>query len=312
MNHELWRVDTRSREGFRTSEQDRQEGESLIGAVLEQRYLIESFMGRGGMGLIFVAQDLNEGRHVVIKMIKSSELQRNMQTTVKRFRREAIGLMQFRHPNIVTILDYNFSNDIAPFIVMEHIDGFTLFEFMKQFPTGLPIEVFLGFMENLCSAVSLIHENGIIHRDIKPHNMMVEIHSGAFVLKLLDFGLILFQHALSVEGPISLTNPNEVLGTPGYMAPEQCLGHKVSYASDIYNLGLIAFELVTGKPPFEDRELEKLLVKHIHEVPALVSKVRPDVPTSLGRVIARALDKDPAKRHSSSGLFWQALRLGAK
>ncbi len=311
MTDELWRVDSGARAKSRISEEDRKEGESLLKYTLSRRYLIESFIGRGGMGLIFVAQDLDEGRRVVIKMIKSSELKRDTAVTVKRFRREAMGLMQFKHPNIVTILDFDFANEVAPYIVMEHIDGYTLFEFMKQFPDGLPIDVFLGFMEHLCSAVSLIHENGIIHRDIKPHNMMVEIHEGAFVLKVLDFGLILFQHALKVEGPLGLTNPNEVLGTPGYMSPEQCLGIKVNYASDIYNLGLIAYELVTGQAPFVEKQLEKLLVQHIHHLPEPVSKLRKDVPASLGRVIARALEKEPTRRHSSSQLFWQALRLSA-
>ncbi|MCB1041489.1 MAG: serine/threonine protein kinase [Acidobacteria bacterium] len=312
MNEELWQVFSRARSGARTTEQDRKEAESLIKTLLSRRYLIETFIGRGGMGLIFVARDTEDGRSVVIKMIKSSELKRNLSSTMKRFRREAIGLLQFRHPNIVTILDFDFNNDVAPYIVMEHIDGFTLFEFMKQFPSGLPLDVFMVFMEHLCSAVNLIHENGIVHRDIKPHNMMVEIHEGAFVLKLLDFGLILFQHALNVEGPTSLTNPNEILGTPGYMAPEQCLGHKVTPAADVYNLGLIAFELIVGKAPFVESKLENLLVKHIHEVPPAISKFRDDVPASLGRVIAKSLEKDPSRRQANGQLFWQALRLAAK
>jgi len=292
--------------------------DKFLGTTLDGKYLLSKVLDAGGMGYLYHAEPtadhpglhgVEPGSPMVIKLLPVSELDGQRQHPfMTRFQREAVGMSQFRHPNIVSILDYNLEHPQTPYIVMEYVDGYNLKEFMKQFPHGLPLEAFLLFMEQICTACSLIHSKSIIHRDLKPHNIMLHIVDGSFQIKVLDFGLILFEHVISPDGRLNLTRKGEMIGTPVYMSPEQCLGRPITHLSDIYNLGLIAYEFLAGQPPFLGNSLEELVNQQVNIAPKPLGFLRPDLPPRLVLSIEKAMDKVPSMRYGSSMGFWKAIQ----
>ncbi|MCB1052376.1 MAG: serine/threonine protein kinase [Acidobacteria bacterium] len=285
-----------------------QQKDKFLGVTLDDKYRIHTILDAGGMGYLYLAETATSGDRVVVKLLPVEQLEgQKAHPFMTRFQREAVGMSQFRHPNIVSIIDYNLEHPSTPYIVMEYIDGYNLKEFMKQFPNGLPLEAFYLLMEQICMACSLIHSKSIIHRDLKPHNMMLHIVNGEFEVKVLDFGLIMFEHVVSPDGKLNLTRKGEMIGTPVYMSPEQCLGRPITHLSDIYNLGLIAYEFLVGRPPFEGNNLEELVNLQVNEPAKPLAYLRPDIPARLVWAVEKAMDKVPSMRFGNCMGFWKAI-----
>jgi len=269
-------------------------------------YQVLNLVHDSGMGRIFKALHVPSGQIVILKTLLRQKKE-SLDSTLKRFEREAKALARFDHPNIVAILDYRLDGE-HPFIAMEYIQGITLRDYMDRFPGGMPLNRFYLIMSQLCDAVNLIHDHGIIHRDLKPKNMMVRRGpDGRPQLKVLDFGLILFDRLAFPDGGQGLTLKSEIIGAPAYMSPEQCKGESVKHLTDIYNIGLIAYELLSGKHPFNGRNLNEIILQQVQTRPLPLNVVRPEVPSHISAAIGRALEKDPEKRYFSTKALWLAL-----
>ena len=277
-------------------------GEDLLYSVLGDKYLLESILQEGNMGSVFMANRIADGEVVVVKTIP-----REGSPFFERFKREAEGLLKFNHPNIVQVLDFEFSPGKQPYIVLEYVDGVTLKAFLADFPKGVSLPFFFNIFQQLCDVLTVIHERGIIHRDFKPANIMLRETEEGYRVKVLDFGLILFARKYFPEAELRLTQRGAFLGTPTYMSPEQCQGNEVTFRTDLYNLGLTAYEMLAGHPPFEGNDLREMLMLQINRMPKPLNKLRADLPPALARAVQTALAKTPQNRFSSCWEFWHAL-----
>jgi len=279
----------------------------LVGKEVGGRYIIEAVLGEGGMGVVYTCRHKVLKKKFVIKVIRIAQFDPRSGIALKRFKREAQAIARVEHPNVVQVVDYDVLPDNTPYIVMEFIEGMDLERFMKQFPEGMPVELFRGFMNQLCDAMETVHKCGIVHRDLKPSNIMVQQTGNAYHLKILDFGLASLRTKGQETSHFRLTTAGQMLGTPAYMAPEQCREMDVSDQTDIYALGLIAFEMLTGKPVVQGRSFLDLIRKQIREIPPLVSEIRSDVSTELSSGIEMALQKRPEDRLESMSSLRQIL-----
>jgi eukaryotic-like serine/threonine-protein kinase len=263
--------------------------------LLPDRYSSPQAIGRGGMGEIFRATDTALGRAVAIKVLD----QRFAEDAPvrQRFTREALAVARLSgNPNIVTIYDVGEYRD-RPYIVMEYLGGGSLQERIKEGP--VPPGQALQWLEQAASALDAAHREGVIHRDVKPANLLLDRHDRMHVA---DFGIA------SAAGFDSLTQTGTVLGTASYLSPEQAMGERTTPASDLYSLAVVAFELLTGRRPFEGDSVAAAAAAHVTaEVPS-VCDVNPEMPCELDPVFARALAKDPSRRYGSAAEFVAALR----
>jgi serine/threonine-protein kinase len=267
-------------------------------------YRILRRLGKGGMGEVFLAEDTKQhGRKVALKVLPE-ELTRS-QSRLRRFKQEARAVLALNHPNILTVFEIGESAD-GYYIATEYIEGETLRQCLWREP--LRLDEALGVAIQVAMALEAAHAAGIVHRDIKPENIM--LRQDRFVrdrfVKVLDFGLAKLTDRESsstdpeaVTIPITETNPGLVMGTSGYMSPEQALGESIDARSDIFSLGVVLYEMVAGEPPFKGRTDSHTLVSIIeHEPPPLTQRV-PNVPRQLERIIAKALAKDRHKRYQT-------------
>lgn len=278
-----------------------------IGTLLGNRFHIKSVLQQGGIGTLYLADDQQTGQLAAIKTLRLSNLGERTQALFRRFQREGKILSLCQHPCIVKVLDYDFLDPTLPFIALEFIEGLTLRDYMKRFPTGLPLNRFLPLMKQLCSAVYRVHSQGIIHRDIKPGNMMIKQEGHSLRLKLLDFGLILIERSIGPDADTRLTQKGQLLGTPAYMSPEQCRGEATTQESDIYNLGLIAYELLAGHPAIDGSNIQNLIDNQIEKMPQAIHERRSNIPNPVSDAIQTAIAKAPSKRFHSAKDFWAAL-----
>ncbi len=269
-------------------------GQSLYGKTLDH-YQVLSLLGAGGMGEVYLARDTRLNRQVALKLLPAQFTQDA--TRIKRFEREARAASALNHPNIITIHDIGLSGN-QHFIATEYVEGKTLREMLA---TGrLTAKEALNIATQICSALSAAHAAGIVHRDIKPENVMLRRDGYA---KVLDFGLAKLAetpHAQALTGDLSKTNPGTVLGTAKYMSPEQALGQDVDARSDIFSLGVMLYELLTGVPPFKGASIASTLDAIIHHQPVPLTTVQPDLHDELERILARALEKDRELRYQSA------------
>lgn len=277
------------------------------GTVLADRYRIERLISRGGMGAVFEATQLGLDRSVAVKMLLPT-LSRD-ETVQERFRREARSAATLRHPNIIQIFDYGISEH-GPYIVMEFARGKSLRAFLRE---GLPtINQTVELMEQICSAIDSAHSAGIIHRDLKPDNIIIEQQaSGNFSAKVLDFGIAKIREAQAEEidtEVINLTGAN-IIGSPVYMSPEQSLGLELDARSDVYSLGIVLYEMLTGQTPFGNAPLGTILLHQINSRPQSVSSLRQDISPVIESIVMKALAKDRGYRFFSAEEFARALRL---
>lgn len=259
----------------------------LIGKRISGRYQILRVIGGGGMANVYLAEDIILEREVAIKVLRFDFANDN--EFIRRFRREAQSASSLDHPNIVSIYDVGEEEDIY-YIVMEYVEGMTLKEYITANGPLHPKEA-LRIMEQIVSAIAHAHHNHIVHRDIKPHNILID-HMGN--IKVTDFGIAT---ALSST---TITHTNSVLGSVHYLSPEQARGGLATKKSDIYALGIVLFELVTGRIPFEGESAVSIALKHLQtETPSAI-RWNPAVPQSVENVILKATAKDPFHRYESA------------
>ncbi len=256
-------------------------------------YQIISQIGRGGMATVYKAYHAAVDRYVAIKII-SNQLAGNAEF-LKRFQQEARLIAKLEHPHILPIHDFGEAEGV-PYMVMRYLEAGTLKERLKT--NALTLAEIDRLFSQLADALQYAHENGVIHRDIKPSNVMLDKRGTVF---LTDFGV-----AKMLEGSSGLTATGTVTGTPDYMSPEQAQGLKVDNRSDVYSLGIVLFEMLTGHVPFEAETPLAVLFKQIQEPPPPLSIVRPDLPYQLEAVLLKALTKNPADRFASITNFHEA------
>lgn len=271
--------------------------DSLVGQVIDKRYKILSVIGEGGMSVVFKAHDMTADRNVAIKVLNESADSDGH--AVKRFLNESKAISMLSHENIVKIYDVSVGKELK-YIVMEHVDGNTLKGYMDKKGKKLSLEEALGFTEQILLALEHAHSKKVIHRDIKPHNIMV-LKNG--FIKVTDFGI-----AKTPSGDtISMTD--KALGTVYYVSPEQASGRETGTFSDIYSVGVMLYEMATGKLPFYADSPVTVAMKQINEEPEPPCKVCPDLPRGLEQIILKAMNKNPEARFKSAHSMLRAVRI---
>ena len=352
-----------------------------VGQILDDKYRLERLLGQGGMGAVFLATHLGTDRYVALKLI-APQLMRN-QEFVERFKREARAAGRLRHPNVVDVTDFGFSGegqDRVAYLVMEYLDGCTLSDVLAE-ENRLPLYWVVDILEQVCGAVQEAHQQGILHRDLKPDNIWLEPNGlGGYRVKVLDFGiaklaesgnalpaitelsaplqptaaaasleaatLIYSSDATTDDGEATqimppaeqqtrvldsardtaarpqetaaalgtaasgLTRIGAILGTPLYMSPEQCRGERLDARSDIYSIGVIAYQMLTGAPPFTG-DTSSVIRAHNDLQPTPVRELNKKLPKRVSRMVMSALEKDREKRPPTAIAFAHAVRANA-
>ncbi len=261
--------------------------------LLGGRYELDGVVGRGGMAEVYRARDIRLDRIVAVKTLRE-DLARD-QTFQARFRREAQSAASLNHPSIVAV--YDTGEDMSgstpvPYIVMEYVDGRTLRELLRDDRRLLP-ERALEITDGVLRALDYSHRNGIVHRDIKPGNVML---TRAAEVKVMDFGIA---RAVS-DTQATMTQTAQVIGTAQYLSPEQARGERVDARSDLYSTGCLLYELLTGRPPFTGDSPVAIAYQHVRENPIPPSRVDPEIPAWADAIVLKAMAKDPADRYQSA------------
>jgi len=358
--------------------------ERYVGHVLDDKYRLERLLGRGGMGAVYLATHMGTDRYVALKLI-APQFMRN-QEFVERFKREARAAGRLRHPNVVDVTDFGFSgegNDRVAYLVMEYLDGCTLSDILAE-ENRLPLYWVVDILEQVCSAVHEAHQQGILHRDLKPDNIWLEPNGlGGYRVKVLDFGIAKIaeaaaptnsgsdeavpvipptmaamleleaatminptapahavgdesatqmlpnaeEHTRMSDSPrhtagalratavpdtaaAGLTRVGSILGTPLYMSPEQCRGERLNARSDVYSIGVIAYQMLAGAPPFTG-DTANVIRSHKEVQPGPVRLANKKVPKRVSRMVMSALEKDADKRPPTAIAFAHAMRANA-
>lgn len=281
---------------------------SLVGKALDGQYHIEALLGKGGMGAVYRARHILLGDRVAIKVLPP-EMRSNTEW-LRRFQREGQAARRFRHPNAVTVYDLRTSGDGTIYLVMEYVEGNTLDVELKKHGRFTPAEA-VGVLSPIMSVLNAAHAMGVVHRDLKPENIMIGKAStgGEPVVKLLDLGIAKLREVAGAEktGNTNLTIAGQMLGTPYYMSPEQWGelpddgNSEIDGRADIYSLGVVLYEIISGTRPFKGFTLAELRREHIQVMPPLLHEVVPDVSEGFSRVIARAIAKDRSQRQETAG-----------
>jgi beta-lactam-binding protein with PASTA domain/predicted Ser/Thr protein kinase len=260
--------------------------DTLIGTVFDGRYRIIRKLGAGGMADVYLAEDQELGRPVAIKILNDRHAADD--SFVERFRREAKNAAGLSHPNIVSIYDRGEAEGTY-YIAMEFLDGRSLKELIVSRGQA-PIKIAIDYARQILAAVGAAHRHGIVHRDIKPHNVLV---GGEGRLKVTDFGI-------ARSGASQMTEVGSIIGTAQYLSPEQAQGAPVDQTSDLYSVGVVLYEMLTGQVPFTGDTPLEIAMKHLSEVPKPPSELREEVPHDLDSVVLRALAKEPGERYQSA------------
>ncbi len=260
--------------------------DSLIGTLFDGRYQVVRKLGAGGMANVYLAEDQELGRRVAIKIL--NERHANDDQFVERFRREAKNAAALSHPNIVSIYDRGEAEGTY-YIAMEYLDGRSLKELILSRGPA-PLNVTIEYVRQILSALRFAHRHGIVHRDIKPHNVLVDAEGR---VKVTDFGI-------ARAGASEMTEAGSIVGTAQYLSPEQARGTAVDQRSDLYSLGIVFYELLTGTLPFNGDTPVEIAMKHLSQTPQPPSQLRPELPHDLDLVVTRALAKDPDDRYQTA------------
>src|SRR3954463_11889947 len=245
------------------------------------------------MADVYLAEDQELGRRVAIKILNGRHA--NDDQFIERFRREAKNAAALNHPNIVSIYDRGEAEDTY-YIAMEYLDGRTLKELIVGHGQA-PVRVAVEYARQILSALRFAHRHGIVHRDIKPHNVLVDREGR---VKVTDFGI-------ARAGTSDMTETGAIMGTAAYLSPEQAQGHAVSASSDLYSVGIMLYELLTGRVPFDAESAVSIALKQVSEEPVPPRALNPQVSPELEDVVLTALQKDPAQRYADADEFILAL-----
>jgi serine/threonine-protein kinase len=265
------------------------------------RYRLEGRLGIGGMSTVHLAFDERLERYVAVKLLAEHLV--DDPTFVSRFRREALAAARLVHPNIVQVFDFGLDDASQQhFIVMEHVAGHSCAELLRD-RGHLDVEEAVEIVAQACAGLDYAHRHGVVHRDVKPGNLLV---SGAEVVKLADFGIA------RATDQSSITQVGSVLGTAAYLAPEQARGEPAGPQADIYSLGVVAYQLMSSRLPYEANSLSELALRQQRETPVALSTLNSRVPPQLARAVAQALAIDPTKRPPDAMSFAAAVRDGER
>lgn len=278
----------------------------LIGRVFDGKYRLDERLGGGGMGTVYRGTHVLIDRPVAVKVLSQRFV--GDETAQQRFRREARASGRVQHPNAVNVNDFGATEDGWLYIVMELLEGQTLRDLLAREAPLDPARA-VSFMLQTCGAVSAAHSAGLIHRDLKPANIFIEQRPNlAAVVKVLDFGVAKFVIEEHDDDYNTLTQVGAIIGTPRYMSPEQCTGTApLTPASDVYSLGIILYEMLTGAVPFSADTPLAVALKQVTEPPRPPTEVAPATPAELERVVLHALAKDPGARPASADEFRREL-----
>ncbi len=267
----------------------------LVGQVIADRYRVMRLIGEGGMGQVYEAQHVNINRRFALKLLRP-EIVSNPEA-VARFRQEAWSASSIGHENIIEIDDFATLPNGSVYLAMEYLQGRALSERMRAEPR-LQLDEALAILLQVCSGLSAAHEKGIVHRDMKPENVFLAHKYGRVVVKILDFGIA---KVAGAEGSQSLTRTGTIFGTPHYMSPEQALGRPLDQRADIYSVGVIMYEVFTGRVPFEAESFMGILTKPITAQPSPPRELAPerDIPPEIEAVILKAMEKEASARQQS-------------
>src|ERR671911_692451 len=263
---------------------------------IDDRYDPGELLGGGGMAEVYLAHDQVLGRDVALKILRGQYA--NEEGFVERFRREAKNAAALNHPNVVQVYDQGSTEDGTYYIAMEYVPGVTLAERLKREGPLQPGEA-AGVAARVAEALAVAHARGIIHRDIKPQNVLLTASGGA---KVADFGIA---RAASAE---TVTETSLILGTASYMSPEQVRGERVGPASDLYSLGVVLYEMLTGEPPYTADNPLATAMKHLDEPTRRPGEANPAVPEELDALTAKLLAKVPGDRYASAAELAEDLR----
>jgi len=264
------------------------------GVTFAGRYKIEQLLGRGGMGVVYRALDLQLDETVAIKTLPGDAMQRSAEE-LERFKREIRIARKITHRNVLRTYDYG-EADGTYFISMEYVRGYTLSDLLAKPQSP---RVSLSVVRQVSRGLEAAHEEGIVHRDIKPQNVLIDQRGE---VKLMDFGI-----SRMTEGNDSMTAAGLIIGTPHYMSPEQVRGESLDARSDVYAMGILMYEVFCGKRPFESDALTAILGAHLTEIPRPPIEARPEIGAELNAIILRCLEKDRKNRYANAGELLEAL-----
>lgn len=259
----------------------------MIGKILGNRYELLQCVGEGGMSFVYKAKCRKLNRFVAVKILKDEF--KNNEEIVRRFKKEATAIANLSNPNVVNVLDVGTQDDIN-YIVMEYVEGKTLKDIIKE-KGALPYEVAISIGIKVAKALECAHKSGIIHRDVKPQNILVNEEG---VVKVTDFGI-----AKSMDSS-TIAHTNSVMGSAHYFSPEQAKGTYTDYRTDLYSLGIVLYEMVTGVVPFNGDSPVTVAVKHIQEKAIPPKNINQNIPNSLNDLIMKAMEKDPVNRYQTA------------
>lgn len=270
--------------------------DNLIGKKLDGRYLIESLIGVGGMANVYKGRDIRTGNGIAVKVLKEEFL--GNEELVRRFKNESKAISILDHPNIVKVYDVSVTDQLQ-YIVMEYIDGITLKEYLKQRGGALTWKEVVHFATQVLSALDHAHSKGIVHRDVKPQNIMLQADGS---IKMMDFGIARFSRAQSQ------TVSDKAIGSVHYISPEQAKGDHTDARTDIYSVGVMLYEMLSGKLPFDGTGTVSIAIMQISEKPKPLAEVAPNVPAGLRQITEKAMEKDPAARYQSAAEMLNAIK----
>ncbi len=269
-----------------------------VGSAFAHRYRIDQILGRGGMGVVYKAMDTQLDEVVAIKTLPGDVLQKSPEE-LERFKREIRLARKITHRNVLRTFDYGEADGVY-FISMEYVRGYTLNELLDEAPNKqMAPRLAVGLARQISRGLEAAHEQGVVHRDIKPQNVLID-HKGE--VKLMDFGI-----ARMAETHEGMTQAGLIIGTPHYMSPEQVKGENLDARSDVYSMGVMIYETLAGRRPFESSSLTGVLTAHITEKAKPPVEWRPEIPRELNAIIMRCLEKDPKARFSNAGDLLHAL-----
>ena len=300
------RRSTEQTNSSKDSQSESRDSAPLVGQVLAERYQIMGLLGSGGMSQVYKAKNLLTKRIVAVKLMHTHLLADN--NAVRRFQQEATAASRLQQQNCITVWDLGITENGQPFLIMDYLEGRSLAQTIES-QGALPVARCLHIFKQTCVALSAAHERGVVHRDLKPSNIMLITHEkDPDFVKVVDFGIAKILPDGSGEG-LKLTATGDIIGSPLYMSPEQCQGSPMDGRSDIYSLGCVMYEALTGSPPLLGQNMMETMYNQMNVVPSGLHGIKADDETvsALNDTVMKALSKKPSARQQTMAELGQAL-----